>query len=107
MIDFLIKALPFLGGALAIFFLGRSQGKKKADRQIKEYKNQSEEVIRKAQEEKGKAVAEAEASKKESNIAKAAAKSVNPEREVKKIVETTKEGLLSAIGNMIQESKHD
>lgn len=105
MMDFIIKALPFLGGAIAIFFLGRNAGKKKADKQIKEYKGQTEEIIRKAEEEKGKAVAEAEACKKESNITKTAAKSVNPGRETKRIAEKTKEGILSAIENMIQESK--
>lgn len=107
MIDFLIKALPFLGGALAIFFFGRSQGKKKADKVIREYKGQTEEIIRQAEEEKGKAIAEAEAGKKESNIIKAASASVKPEKEVKKIAETTREGILSAIGDMIQESKHE
>lgn len=107
MMDFILKALPFLGGAIAIFFLGRNAGKKKADKQIKEYKAQTENVIRKAEEEKGKAIAEAEAGKKESNIIKAASASVKPEKEVKKIAETTREGILSAIGDMIQESKHE
>ena len=57
MTELLLKVFPYVAGVLVIFLFGSAVGKNK-------YKKQAEEEIRKANQEAGKAKAEAKAAEK-------------------------------------------
>ena len=99
MTELLLKVFPYVAGVLVIFLFGSAVGKNK-------YKKQAEEEIRKANQEAGKAKAEAKAAEKEKRILETAAKSVSPINSTpKEIKADTKERVLSAIDELIKESK--